>query len=89
MKLSPHFMSQHCNGQAADFEVIGFLNGYVANYIKDKLIFDQLILEFYNPKDPSSGWVHVSYRGDGLNRKEVLTAVKENGKTIYKEGIIL
>ena len=35
--------------------------------------FDQLILEFYNPDDPASGWIHVSYNEQGSNRKQVLT----------------
>ena len=51
------------------------------------LDFDQLILEFYTPGIPDSGWVHVSYKSEG-NRKSVLTAMKENGKTVYKNGLI-
>ena len=35
--------------------------------------FDQLILEFYNPDDNASGWVHISYNEKGNNRKQVLT----------------
>ena len=35
--------------------------------------FDQLILEFYDPDNPSGGWVHVSYNEKGSNRKQVLT----------------
>ena len=61
--------SQHAKGQAADFEMIGLDNKSLAKYIKDNLVFDQLILEFYTPNDPSSGWVHCSYNKDE-NRKE-------------------
>ena len=52
------------------------------------LEFDQLILEFYQKGKPSSGWVHCSYKTNGENRQKVMTALRVNGKTEYKEGII-
>ena len=79
--------SQHCKGEAVDLEVPGVPNAEVAEWIRDNLDFDQLILEFYTPGIPDSGWVHVSYKSAG-NRKSVLTAVKEDGKTVYKPGIV-
>jgi len=79
--------SQHCKGEAVDLEVPGVANAEVAEWIKENLDFDQLILEFYTPGIPDSGWVHVSYKPEG-NRKSVLTAMKEDGKTVYKQGII-
>jgi len=79
--------SQHCKGQAADIECPGTSNYEVAKWIEDNLDFDQLILEFYTPGIPDSGWVHVSYKTEG-NRKSVLTAMKEDGKTVYKTGLI-
>jgi len=63
--------SQHAKGEAADFEMFGLDNRSLAKYIKNNLIFDQLILEFYNQDDPSSGWVHCSYNKEE-NRKEAL-----------------
>ena len=63
--------SQHAKGEAADFEMFGLDNKSLAKYIKNNLIFDQLILEFYNQDDPSSGWVHCSYNKEE-NRKEAL-----------------
>jgi|TARA_B100000925_G_scaffold73854_1_gene51806 zinc D-Ala-D-Ala carboxypeptidase len=80
--------SQHCKGQAVDIEVPGVANYDVAEWIKDNLDFDQVILEFYTPGIPDSGWVHVSYNNTGEQRKSVLTAMKENGKTVYKHGLI-
>lgn len=80
--------SQHCKGEAADIEVPGTPNAELAEWIVDNLDFDQVILEFYTPGIPDSGWVHVSYKADGENRKSILTAMKEDGKTVYKEGII-
>ena len=78
--------SQHCKGEAVDIECPGTPNYDVANWIRENLEFDQLILEFYTPGIPDSGWVHVSYKSEG-NRKHVLTATKENGKTVYKSGL--
>ena len=63
--------SQHAKGEAADFEMFGVDNKKLAKYIKNNLVFDQLILEFYNPDDPSSGWVHCSYSKEE-NRKQSL-----------------
>ena len=63
--------SQHAKGEAADFEMFGVDNKELAKYIKNNLVFDQLILEFYNPDDPSSGWVHCSYNKEE-NRKQSL-----------------
>ena len=78
--------SQHCNGQAADFESTRVSNPDLAKWIEKNLIFDQLILEFYTPGDPRSGWVHVSYK-ESNNRKSVLTASKIKGKTVYSKGL--
>jgi zinc D-Ala-D-Ala carboxypeptidase len=75
--------SQHAKGEAADFEMFGIDNKELAKYIKNNLVFDQLILEFYNPDDPSSGWVHCSYSKEE-NRKQSLLY---NGKD-YKEWLI-
>ncbi len=79
--------SQHCKGEAVDIECPGVANYDVAKWIQDNADFDQLILEFYTPGIPDSGWVHVSYVGSN-NRANVLTAMKENGKTVYKPGLI-
>ena len=79
--------SQHCKGEAADIECPGQSNYMVAKWIEENLDFDQLILEFYIPGKENSGWVHVSYKSEG-NRKSVLTAMKEDGKTVYKAGLI-
>jgi len=79
--------SQHCKGEAVDIECPGTSNYDVAKWIEDNLDFDQLILEFITLGIPDSGWVHVSYKSEG-NRKQSLTAMKENGKTVYKPELI-
>ena len=78
--------SQHTKGQAADFEAYSISNTELAKWIKDNRCFDQLILE-YPGNDPRDGWVHCSFNRLG-NRMEVLTAVKERGKTVYKKGLL-
>jgi len=79
--------SQHCRGEAVDIECPGIPNHEVAEWIQNNLDFDQLILEFYTMGIPDSGWVHVSYIPAG-NRKQSLTAVKQDGKTVYLQGLI-
>ena len=78
--------SQHTKGQAADFEAYSISNTELAKWIKDNRCFDQLILE-YPGKDARDGWVHCSFNRLG-NRMEILTAVKEKGKTVYKKGLL-
>jgi hypothetical protein len=72
---------------AADIEIPGVANADLAQYIVDNLEFTQVILEFYTPGIPDSGWVHVSYVPEDL-RKQVLTATKQNGKTVYLPGLV-
>lgn len=79
--------SDHCKGQAADIEIPGIANAELANYIKDSLQYTQLILEFYTPGIPDSGWVHVSYDPANLKR-QVMTAMNKDGKTVYVPGLV-
>jgi len=79
--------SHHVRGMAADIEIPGVANAELATYIRDNLDFTQLILEFYTVGIPDSGWVHVSYVPEDL-KKQVLTAVKQNGKTVYLPGLV-
>jgi len=73
--------SQHCalKGAASDIDM-GKRNAEVFNYIKDHLVWDQMIWEFGDDENPS--WVHVSYN-EGHNRKQILKAIKQGGKTKY------
>lgn len=79
--------SQHCKGEAVDIEVPGVPNLELAEWIRDNLEFDQLILEFPEESDPSAGWVHVSY--SRRNRNQTLTATRDprTRRTIYSKGI--
>ena len=79
--------SQHARGEAADFEIMGVDNMQLAMWINKNTDFDQLILEFYEPGDPNSGWVHCSAVREG-SRAQVLKASKVEGRTKY-ENIIL
>lgn len=71
--------SQHRLGQAADIKVPGLSSKELAQkIIALNLPFDQLIEEF-------GSWVHVSY--SPRHRRQVLTAITERGKTVYKPGL--
>ena len=75
--------SQHAKAEACDFEVIGVDNAELADWIHRELEWDQLILEFYTPGEPNSGWIHCSVT-EGMPRKSFLHAFREEGKTKYK-----
>jgi zinc D-Ala-D-Ala carboxypeptidase len=71
--------SQHKLGEAADIKISGLTPKQVCEtIIRLGLPFDQLICEF-------NSWVHVSY--GPKNRREILTAVKRGGKTVYLPGL--
>jgi hypothetical protein len=77
--------SQHCSGEAADLDQdgrgTGVTNKMVFDYIKDHLIFDQLIYEYGTDANPD--WVHVSWESTGKQRKQVLRCTRVNGKPVY------
>ena len=75
--------SQHAKAEACDFEVIGVDNAELADWIHRELEWDQLILEFYTPGEPNSGWIHCSVT-EGMSRKSFLHAFRAEGKTKYK-----
>jgi hypothetical protein len=80
--------SQHAKGEAADIEVVGTDNYELAEWIAKNLDFDQLILEFYNSDDPSSGWVHVSHsRTKGEQRHDIRHTVVKDKKVKYVQGL--
>ena len=79
--------SDHVKGQAADIEIPGVANADLAQWIMDNLDYTQLILEFYTPGIPDSGWVHVSFDPANLKKQE-LTAMKVAGKTQYVPGLM-
>jgi hypothetical protein len=77
--------SQHCSGEAADLDQdgrgTGVSNKMVFDYIKDHLVFDQLIYEYGTDANPD--WVHVSWESTGKQRKQVLRCTRVNGKPVY------
>ena len=79
--------SDHCKGMAADIEIPGVANADLAQWIMDNLDYTQLILEFYTPGIPDSGWVHISFDPNNLKKQE-LTATKVAGKTTYLPGLV-
>ena len=86
IKIGSSVNSQHAKAEAADFECMGTDNAELADWIHQNLDYDQLILEFYTPGEPNSGWIHCSYTTD-QPRKQFLHAYKSEGKTKYKPVI--
>ena len=79
--------SDHCRGMAVDIEVPPVDNLELARWIEGSgLAFRQLILEYYDGT-PDSGWIHVSY-DPADNKRQVLTATKRGGKTVYLNGLV-
>ena len=72
-------VSQHARGEAVDIDTTSD-NRKLFDYIKDNLVFDQLIWE--NGDDNVPGWIHVSYT-ETRNRKQILRATRNGGKTVY------
>jgi zinc D-Ala-D-Ala carboxypeptidase len=80
--------SDHCKGMAADIEVPPIDNLELARWVEGSgLAFRQLILEYYDGT-PDSGWIHVSY-DPADNKRQVLTATKQGGKTVYLPGLVV
>ena len=75
--------SQHAKAEAADFECVGVDNAELADWINRELSYDQLIVEYYTPGEPNSGWIHCSYIPD-QPRASYLWAYRSEGKTKYK-----
>jgi hypothetical protein len=75
--------SQHAKAEAVDFEVLGVDNAEVADWVYKNLQTDQLILEYYTPGEPNSGWIHASWV-EFNPRAQYLRAYREDKKTKYK-----
>lgn len=79
--------SQHVLGQAADLKFVGTDKLKVARWLAQSgLVFDQLILEAYDPANINKGWLHVSLTR-GANRQQVMTARFVKGKPQYTKGL--
>ena len=67
--------SDHLNGNAIDIDCDGLrslTNNQLFDYAKNNLDFHQIIEEYPDANGKPS-WIHLSYRGAGKNRKQVLT----------------
>lgn len=82
---SDHTISDHSTAALdLDCDVFGGkTNAELFHYIKNKLSFKQLIWEFGDNDNPN--WVHVSYSTNPhFNKREVLIASREGGRTVYE-----
>ena len=80
--------SQHCKGQAIDFDDnFGYkTNAEMFKYIRENLDYDQMIWEFGDDKNPN--WVHVSYVSPEANRQRCLKAYRSPGSRSTKYKVI-
>lgn len=70
--------SQHKRCEAADFEINGVSNYELADWIRENLDFDQLILEHHHPENgPNDGWIHCSFTTLRRNRHQCLRIGKD------------
>ncbi|WP_025898416.1 D-Ala-D-Ala carboxypeptidase family metallohydrolase [Sneathiella glossodoripedis] len=76
--------SQHVKGEAADIKLAGVSTFDLARWIRDNLVFDQLILECVTPGREQSGWVHCSFSAKQA-RGDVLTYARGE----YIRGLVL
>jgi hypothetical protein len=71
--------SDHMKGRAADLKSPAMTARELFYAIIDTGIeFDQIILEF-------DRWVHISFRNDETNRRQVLIATRKNKRVIYSD----
>ena len=73
--------SQHMRGEAADIYALCSVSSALSENLKlAQLIaasgnFDQMILEEVGPNDLNPRWIHVSYKRNGWNRRNILKKV--------------
>ncbi len=79
--------SQHVKGEALDIDdTMGKVtNMEMFSWIKDNLMFDQLLWEFGDDDNPA--WVHVSLKIGADQRQQVLRVRRDNGKTYYDKWL--
>ena len=74
--------SAHMTASAVDFRILGIKNIDVCNSIPNIITdFDQVIYEF-----GPTGQIHLGIAEKP--RKQLLTAIKQNNKTVYLPGIV-
>ena len=83
VKIGSSVNSQHAKAEAVDFECVGVDNAEVADWVHVNLETDQLILEYYTPGEPNSGWIHASFV-EFNPRRQYMRAYREDKKTKYK-----
>lgn len=65
--------SQHTLGEAADITIVGIKNVKLWQFIVDQLNYDQVIAEQLKEDNGNAGWVHVSHKPAGKQRREALS----------------
>jgi zinc D-Ala-D-Ala carboxypeptidase len=69
--------SQHMRGEAADIIPVTASLAMLFGWLFYNAPVDQVIFEF-------GRWIHVSHRRNGPQRRELLLAVRRDGRTVYE-----
>lgn len=65
-------LKSHPRGEAFDIRIPGVPTKVLYDWMRQNIpVFDQIIMENYNPAKPSSGWVHASYSRI-MNRRQTM-----------------
>lgn len=84
--------SQHRNGEAADIRTVSDSREDNMKLLKcllrSGIVFDQVICE-YPDAQGRPDWIHVSFKRNGMNRKNKITANRIGSKTYYTNGIVV
>ena len=71
-------------GEALDLDADVFgriTNADIFNFVKDNLVWDQMIWEFGDDEEPN--WGHISYKSVGHNRKQIKRARRDEKNKVY------
>ena len=76
--------SAHSSASAMDCTVQGVGVLELCKWCAENIdSYDQIIYEF-----GETGWMHIGFT-NGTPRKQLLTATKQKGKTVYQSGLVL
>lgn len=82
--------SRHRTGNACDFSCFAYGSNHSVfqDISESSIFFDQLILEYYDPNDKYSGWIHISFPEENEQpRRQILTIDKTGAKLINENTI--
>ena len=79
--------SAHIRGLAVDFtcEKFGSPHDIVDTIFRSDILYDQIILEYFKPDNPNSGWVHLAFPENGKSARKKALIINKEGTMIYSQ----